>query len=43
MKMKRDFNDINNNLKKDKRKEDRKLIIQNIQTNNVGLAINMVT
>jgi hypothetical protein len=43
MKVKRDFNDINNNLKKDKRKEDRKLIIQNIQTNNVGLAINMVT
>ena len=43
MKMKRDFNDINNNLKKDKRKKDRKLIIQNIQTNNVGLAINMVT
>ena len=43
MKVKRDFNDINNNLKKDKRKEDRKLIIQNIQTNNAGLAINMVT
>ena len=43
MKVKRDFNDINNNLKKDKRKEDRKLIIQNIQTNNVGLANNMVT
>ena len=43
MKVKRDFNDINYNLKKDKRKVDKQLIIQNIKTNNVGLAINMVT